>query len=202
VNRIYFIIFLLFLGSAYAQETTTTKDEVKQERKLERERRRLERALDPLSPSRASFLSAAVPGLGQFYNRKYWKVPLAWAAVGTGVFVYQFNQTEYLRYRTAFKLRSAGFSTDEFYDVNLDGIGPDVSDRALEEAQKKAQSQRDSSLLIAIGVYLLNVLDASVDAHLKPFNMNEDLNVSIQPILRQHPIQMGAEIGLNLKITL
>jgi hypothetical protein len=202
VNRIYFIIFLLFLGRAYAQETTTTKDEVKQERKLEREQRRLERALDPLSPSRASFLSAAVPGLGQFYNRKYWKVPLAWAAVGTGVFVYQFNQTEYLRYRTAFKLRSAGFSTDEFYDVNLDGIGPDVSDRALEEAQKKAQSQRDSSLLIAIGLYLLNVLDASVDAHLKPFNMNEDLNVSIQPILRQHPVQTGAEIGLNLKITL
>ena len=202
MNRIYFIIFLLFLGQAYAQETTTTKDEAKQERKLEREQRRLERALDPLSPSRASFLSAAVPGLGQFYNRKYWKVPLAWAAVGTGVFVYQFNQTEYLRYRTAFKLRSAGFSTDEFYDVNLDGIGPDVSDRALEEAQKKAQSQRDSSLLIAIGLYLLNVLDASVDAHLKPFNMNEDLNVSIQPILRQHPVQMGAEIGLNLKITL
>lgn len=202
MNRIYFIIFLLFLGQAYAQETTTTKEEAKQERKLEREQRRLERALDPLSPSRASFLSAAVPGLGQFYNRKYWKVPLAWAAVGTGIFVYQFNQTEYLRYRTAFKLRSAGFSTDEFYDVNLDGIGPDVSDRALEEAQKKAQSQRDSSLLIAIGLYLLNVLDASVDAHLKPFNMNEDLNVSIQPILRQHPVQMGAEIGLNLKITL
>mgnify|MGYP001151996953 FL=1 len=202
MNRIYFIIFLLFLGQAYAQETTTTKEEAKQERKLEREQRRLERALDPLSPSRASFLSAAVPGLGQFYNRKYWKVPLAWAAVGTGVFVYQFNQTEYLRYRTAFKLRSAGFSTDEFYDVNLDGIGPDVSDRALEEAQKKAQSQRDSSLLIAIGLYLLNVLDASVDAHLKPFNMNEDLNVSIQPILRQHPVQMGAEIGLNLTITL
>ena len=202
MNKIYFIIFLLFLGRAYAQEATTTKDEAKQELKLEREQRRLERALDPLSPSRASFLSAAVPGLGQFYNRKYWKVPLAWAAVGTGVFVYQFNQTEYLRYRTAFKLRSAGFSTDEFYDVNLDGIGPDVSDRALEEAQKKAQSQRDSSLLIAIGLYLLNVLDASVDAHLKPFNMNEDLNVSIQPILRQHPVQMGAEIGLNLKITL
>ena len=202
MNRIYFIIFLLFLGRAYAQEATTTKDEAKQERKLEREQRRLERALDPLSPSRASFLSAAVPGLGQFYNRKYWKVPLAWAAVGTGIFVYQFTQTEYLRYRTAFKLRSAGFSTDEFYDVNLDGIGPDVSDRALEEAQKKAQSQRDSSLLIAIGLYLLNVLDASVDAHLKPFNMNEDLNVSIQPILRQHPVQMGAEIGLNLKITL
>ena len=202
MNRIYFIIFLFFLGRAYAQETTTTKEEAKQERKLEREQRRLERALDPLSPSRASFLSAAVPGLGQFYNRKYWKVPLAWAAVGTGVFVYQFNQTEYLRYRTAFKLRSAGFSTDEFYDVNLDGIGPDVSDRALEEAQKKAQSQRDSSLLIAIGLYLLNVLDASVDAHLKPFNMNEDLNVSIQPILRQHPVQIGAEIGLNLKITL
>ena len=202
MNRSCFIILLLLFGSIHAQETINTKDEEKQERRLEREQRRLKRVIDPISPSRASFLSAAFPGLGQFYNRKYWKVPLAWAAVGTGVFVYQFNQTEYLRYRTAFKLRSAGFYTDEFYDVNLDGIGPDVSDRALEEAQKKAQSQGDSSLLIAIGLYLLNVLDASVDAHLKPFNMNEDLNVSIQPILRQHPVQMGAEIGLNLKITL
>ncbi len=202
MNKSCFIILLLLFGSTHAQETINTEDEEKQERRLEREIRRLERAIDPLSPSRASFLSAAFPGLGQFYNRKYWKVPLAWAAVGTGVFVYQFNQTEYLRYRNAFKLRSAGFTTDEFYDVNLDGNGPDVSDRALEEAQKKAQSQRDSSLLIAIGLYLLNVLDASVDAHLKPFNMNEDLNVSIQPIISHHPIQMGTEIGLNLKITL
>ena len=206
MNKLLWLFLLLntsiLLGQSVLEKAASDLVSDKIQRREERKLRQLERTLNPLSPSRASFLSAAVPGLGQFYNRKYWKVPLAWAAVGTGVFVYQFNQTEYLRYRTAFKLRSSGFTIDEFYDINSDGLGPDVSDRALEEAQKKAQSQRDSSLLIAIGLYLLNILDASVDAHLKPFNMNENLNVQLQPILAPNPIESGAQLGLSLKITL
>ena len=150
----------------------------------------------------ATFYSAAFPGLGQFYNRRYWKVPLAWAAVGTGIFVYQFNQTQYLRYRDAFKLRNAGFTTDEFYDINGDGVGPDVSDSALEQAQKGSQSQRDSSVLIAIGLYLLNVIDASVDAHLKPFNVTEDLSIKMNPVIQPLSIGPGTETGIKLTITL
>ena len=169
---------------------------------MQRAEKRLERARDPLAASKATFYSAALPGLGQFYNRRYWKVPLAWAAVGTGVFVYQFNQTQYLRYRDAFKLRNAGFTTDEFYDINGDGVGPDVSNSALEQAQKGSQSQRDSSILIAIGLYLLNVIDASVDAHLKPFNVNEDLSLRLQPVLEPLAVGRGTEAGLKLKITL
>ena len=201
MNRILVLLLaLLFVHSAYAQQLP--EPETREDKRIQRAQQRLERARDPLAASKATFYSAAFPGLGQFYNRRYWKVPLAWAAVGTGIFVYQFNQTQYLRYRDAFKLRNAGFTTDEFYDINEDGIGPDVSNNALEQAQKGSQSQRDSSVLIAIGLYLLNVIDASVDAHLKPFNVTEDLSIKMNPVIQPLSIGPGTETGIKLTITL
>lgn len=201
MNRFTALLLVFFsIHSSFAQDQNERSS--REEKRIQRAEKRLERARDPLAASKATFYSAALPGLGQFYNRRYWKVPLAWAAVGTGVFVYQFNQTQYLRYRDAFKLRNAGFTSDEFYDINGDGVGPDVSNSALEQAQKGSQSQRDSSILIAIGLYLLNVIDASVDAHLKPFNVNEDLSLRLQPVVEPLAVGAGIEAGLKLKITL
>lgn len=201
MNKLLVLFVALFsLQIAAAQETT--ESESRAEKKTQRIQQRLDRARDPLAASKATFYSAALPGLGQFYNRRYWKVPLAWAAVGTGVFVYQFNQTQYLRYRDAFKLRNAGFTTDEFYDINGDGIGPDVSNSALEQAQKGSQSQRDSSVLIAVGLYLLNIIDASVDAHLKPFNVNEDLSIKMHPVIQPLSVGPGTETAIKLTIKL
>jgi TM2 domain-containing membrane protein YozV len=201
VNKLLVLFVALFsLQIAVAQEST--ESESRAEKKTQRIQQRLDRARDPLAASKATFYSAALPGLGQFYNRRYWKVPLAWAAVGTGVFVYQFNQTQYLRYRDAFKLRNAGFTTDEFYDINGDGIGPDVSNSALEQAQKGSQSQRDSSVLIAVGLYLLNIIDASVDAHLKPFNVNEDLSIKMHPVIQPLSVGPGTETAIKLTIKL
>ncbi|MFM1808021.1 MAG: hypothetical protein RLZZ242_746 [Bacteroidota bacterium] len=201
MNKLLVLFVALFsLQIAVAQEST--ESESRAEKKTQRIQQRLDRARDPLAASKATFYSAALPGLGQFYNRRYWKVPLAWAAVGTGVFVYQFNQTQYLRYRDAFKLRNAGFTTDEFYDINGDGIGPDVSNSALEQAQKGSQSQRDSSVLIAVGLYLLNIIDASVDAHLKPFNVNEDLSIKMHPVIQPLSVGPGTETAIKLTIKL
>lgn len=201
MNRFTALLLVFFsIQSSFAQDQKERSS--REEKRIQRAEKRLERARDPLAASKATFYSAALPGLGQFYNRRYWKIPLAWAAVGTGVFVYQFNQTQYLRYRDAFKLRNAGFTSDEFYDINGDGVGPDVSNSALEQAQKGSQSQRDSSILIAIGLYLLNVIDASVDAHLKPFNVNEDLSLRLQPVVVPLAVGAGTEAGLKLKITL
>ena len=135
MNRFTALLLVFFsIHLSFAQDQNERSS--REEKRVQRAEKRLERARDPLAASKATFYSAALPGLGQFYNRRYWKVPLAWAAVGTGVFVYQFNQTQYLRYRDAFKLRNAGFTTDEFYDINGDGVGPDVSNSALEQAQK------------------------------------------------------------------
>ncbi len=146
---------------------------------------RKEETINPLAPSKAAFYSAVLPGLGQVYNKRYWKVPIVYAAIGTGVYAYLFNDGEYDRFRSAFKRRRAGFTDDEFYDINNSGVvpgTPDVSDQALQDAQERYQRDRDLALLITIGLYALNIIDANVDAHLKQFNVNENLGLERPPV--------------------
>ncbi|WP_445385434.1 DUF5683 domain-containing protein [Robiginitalea sp. IMCC44478] len=162
------------------------------------------RPINPLAPSKAAFYSAVLPGLGQAYNRRYWKVPLVWGAIGTGVAVYIYNDNLYDRFRTAFKRRRAGFTDDEFFDLNKEDdftpTNPDLSEQALQDAQERYQRDRDLSLLITIALYALNIIDANVDAHLKQYNVDEDLSLQIQPYLDYHPITSDPNYGLALSI--
>lgn len=130
---------------------------------------------DPLSPSRAAFYSAVVPGLGQAYNKKYWKIPIIYAGMATGVYFYIQNQKDYTRFRDAYKRRLAGYTDDEFYGT---GENPVISDERLENAQQSAQKNKDYSILTVIGFYALNIIDANVDAHLKQFDISDDLSLS------------------------
>lgn len=160
--------------------------------------------VNPLAPSKAAFYSAVLPGLGQIYNKSYWKVPIVWGAIGTGVYVYLYNDDLYDRFRTAFKRRRAGFTDDEFYDLNKNDdfvpTSPDLSDEALQNAQERYQRDRDLALLITIALYALNIIDANVDAHLKQYNVNEDLSLKFQPYLEPHPISNEINYGLGLAI--
>ncbi len=158
---------------------------------------------NPLAPSKAAFYSAILPGLGQVYNKRYWKVPIVYAALGTGIYAYTYNDNQYDRFRAAFKRRRAGFTDDEFYDLNNSGIvpgSPDFSDQALQDAQERFQRDRDLSLLITIALYVLNIIDANVDAHLKQFNVNEDLGLDMRPFLEFNPAMGAPEYGLALQI--
>lgn len=182
---------------------TLTKKEVRQ---LKRQQKRdsiakLPVTIDPLAPAKAAFYSAILPGLGQIYNKSYWKVPLVYGAIGTGAYFYIENTNNYNRYRDAYKRRLAGFQDDEFYDINGDGIAPgnpDVSDDALRDAQEFYQQNRDLSLLITIGLYVLNIVDANVDAHLKQFNVNE--NLSLKPYIEQNQLNYNPNYGLSLTL--
>jgi hypothetical protein len=159
--------------------------------------------INPLAPSKAAFYSAVLPGLGQAYNRRYWKVPIVYAAIGTGIYAYTFNNGEYHRFRDAFKRRRAGFTDDEFYDLNNSGVepgNPDFSDKALQDAQERYQRDRDLALLITIGLYALNIIDANVDAHLKQFNVDEDLGLDIRPYLEYNPITSDPNYGLAVTV--
>lgn len=162
------------------------------------------RPINPLAPSKAAFYSAVLPGLGQAYNKRYWKVPLVWGAIGTGVAVYIYNDNLYDRFRTAFKRRRAGFTDDEFFDLNktddFTPTNPDLSEQALQDAQERYQRDRDLSLLITIALYALNIIDANVDAHLKQYNVDEDLSMKIQPYLDYHPITSDPNYGLAVSI--
>jgi len=149
---------------------------------------------DPLAPSKAAFYSAVVPGLGQAYNKKYWKIPLIYAGMATGVYFYIQNDKDYDRFRDAYKRRLAGFTDDEFYG---DGENPIISTDRLIDAQKSAQRNKDLSIVVTLVFYLVNIIDANVDAHLKQYNVSEDL--SLQPNFELNTINAQANYGLSLK---
>lgn len=191
------VIALLFSLSLLAQD----KEEVVQEELptiLEEEVIQVSDDIDPLSPARAAFYSAVLPGLGQAYNKKYWKIPLVYAALGTGVYFYVTNNNEYNRYRDAYKSRLAGFENDEFY---FDSQGnrlasPRVSDDGLRRAQKLFRRNKELSLLVTIGIYALNIIDANVDAHLLQYNVDEKL--SLAPHYKLNEIDATGNLGLTL----
>ncbi|MDP5157090.1 MAG: DUF5683 domain-containing protein [Flaviramulus sp.] len=158
----------------------------------------IRKPIDPLSPSKAAFYSAILPGLGQVYNKKYWKVPIVFGAIGTGVYFYISNNKEYNRYRDAYKSRLAGFTNDEFY---FDSQGnqlttPRVTIDGLERAQKFYRKNKEISLLVTIGLYALNIIDANVDAHLLQYNVDE--NLSLAPHYKINELDATGSVGLTL----
>ncbi|WP_408056946.1 DUF5683 domain-containing protein [Tamlana sp. 2_MG-2023] len=154
--------------------------------------------INPLAPAKAAFYSAILPGLGQAYNKKYWKIPIVWAALGTGIYFYSTNNKEYNRYRDAYKSRLAGFTNDEFYlDSNGNQLtSPTVTTEALQRGQEFYRRNKEISLLITIGLYALNIIDANVDAHLMQYNIDE--NLSLAPHYRINEFDASSNLGLTL----
>ncbi len=155
--------------------------------------------INPLSPAKAAFYSAILPGLGQAYNKKYWKIPVVYAALGTGIYFYIDNNNEYNRYRDAFKNRLAGFDDDEFWGTDSQGnalSSPQISNDALIRAQSTLSKNREISLLITIGIYVLNIIDANVDAHLLQFNV--DKNLALKPHFKFNELDATTNLGLTL----
>lgn len=146
---------------------------------------------NPLAPSKAAFYSAIIPGMGQIYNKKYWKAPIVWGALAVPTYFYVTNNNEYKRYRTAYKLRKSG-QIDEFTQNGID-----VSLETLESAQEQLSENRDMSLLIGVIMYVLQIVEASVNAHLLQFNTDDDL--SFKPALIMNPIRFEApSVGLTI----
>ena len=124
LNSVVFL-FIFFSVTVFSQTKkgstiSTTIDELKVEQALTEKR-----VIDPLRPSKAAFYSAILPGLGQAYNKKYWKIPIVVGGITGGILVYDFNNRQYNRYRDAFKRRLAGFTDDEFFG---NGATPIISD--------------------------------------------------------------------------
>lgn len=146
-----------------------------------------DREINPLAPAKAAFYSAVVPGLGQVYNKKYWKVPLVYGAIGASIYYYTLNNARYQSYRNAYKDRLAGIpNTDYAY----------LDNARLIQAQQFYQRNRDLSLMCAIGFYVLNIIDANVDAHLGQFNVND--NLSFKPEIYTNGLNYKPNMGLAL----
>ena len=166
--RAIFTYFILFLcTSAFAQEVL----------------------LKEHSPHKASVYSAIIPGAGQVYNKKFWKVPIVYAALGSAAYFTYDNGKKYKQYRDAFLLRQEG-GTDE-YDGNY-------TDNQLITIMDYYERNKEFSLLMIGAVYILNIVDASVDAHLFDFDVSEDLSLNTTPKLMQS--QSGYQPTLSLKM--
>ncbi|WP_344714876.1 MULTISPECIES: DUF5683 domain-containing protein [Winogradskyella] len=148
----------------------------------------VKKEIDPLRPSKAAFYSTILPGLGQAYNKRYWKIPIVWGAIGAGVYFYVRNDKQFDRYRDAYKSRLAGFKDDEFYGL--------ISDDGLIRAQEQFRRNKEMSLLITFGLYALNIIDANVDAHLLQFNVDE--NLSLSPHYQYNEMENTSDLGLTL----
>lgn len=129
------------------------------------------------SPRKAAIMSAILPGAGQVYNKKYWKLPIIYAGAAGLVYSFQFNQSHYLKYRNAYKYRIDG---DASTIDNYVGI---YSDDNLNTLQKYYHRYRDLTVIGFAALYALNVIDASVDAHLFTFDVSDDLSLNVQPTL-------------------
>ena len=124
------------------------------------------------NPTKAGLYSAVLPGLGQYYNKKYWKIPIVWGGIGTGVGVVLWNQKQYNRYRDAFIAQLNG-QPHEFSDI------AGISAEALGRTQDRAKRQRDYAIAITGLVYILNIVDAVVDAHL--YESRKDPDLALKP---------------------
>ena len=145
--------------------------------------------IDPLRPAKAAFYSAVLPGLGQVYNKRYWKLPLIYGGIGASIYYYDLNNKNFKRYRNAYKRRLAGFADDEFQDVIFD------NDRLI-DGMNFYKQYRDQSMLFVIGTYFFNILDANIDAHLKQYNINQ--NLCLKPYMDQNPIVADHHFGVSL----
>ena len=127
------------------------------------------------SVRKATILSTLLPGAGQVYNRKYWKVPLVYAGLGATFYYINHNNNNYKKYNEALLRRYDSDSTNEqFTNISSDNL------RILSDGYRK---NRDLSFAAATIVYVLNIIDAHVDAHLYTFNVDDDLSLKIEPIV-------------------
>lgn len=128
-------------------------------------------------PARAAFYSAVLPGLGQAYNKKFWKIPLVYAGIGIiGYFIVD-NNRKFGLFSEAYRIRTDG---DE---STIDRYAGRYSDQTLQYGITYYRRNRDLSLILMVGMYAVNVVDAHVDAHLREFDISDDLSLKLKPQL-------------------
>jgi Family of unknown function (DUF5683) len=152
------------------------------------------------SPRAAALRSAILPGWGQIYNKKYWKVPIVYGALGTcaGIFFYNLGYYKDTRFAYTVKYNMRVFGTDSALYTKIKSNLKPLSEESLRTYRNQFRRDVDYSTLIFIILWGLNVVDATVDAHLKSFDVSPDLSLQIKP---GHS-QMAGTNGMSLILTI
>ena len=142
------------------------------------------------SPKKATIMSVIIPGAGQVYNKKYWKVPIVWGGIGVALYASQLNRDYYHEYR-------------ENYLLSLEGnyTGNETS-LSLQSTMNYYRQMMETSYVIAGAVYLLQILDANVDAQLMSFDVSDDLSMDVIPKAIPNQYNPTPTMGLTLALKL
>jgi hypothetical protein len=150
-------------------------------------------------PRKAAIYSAIFPGLGQIYNKKYWKVPIVWTAVGIPIYTFFDNRIWYNRIRYALQVGTMDPADPAYNDAlaqvhsKLQKFVIEGRDQSLLNYRNEYRKNMDYSILFTLLFWGLNVVDATVDAHLKGFNVNDNLTMQVKPALLSN-----STIGVSL----
>lgn len=133
-------------------------------------------------PRKATIRSAIIPGWGQIYNHKYWKVPIVWGGLTACVIIFNYNLTQYNMYRHIYSEMIAVGNGDSSQYRPADSIYfQRFNPQDIQYARNSARQYVDYSAIAFLLVWGLNIVDATVDAHLHEFDVSDDLTLKIQP---------------------
>ena len=144
------------------------------------------------SARKATIMSAIIPGLGQAYNHKYWKIPIIYAAIGGIGYWGINNHKDYKNYSDNLAAIHDGDPTT----VNTSGY----SEQNLLTLKNEYKKDRDIAIMLGALAYILNIIDANVDAHLKTFDVSDDLSFQIKPFGNMD-FNNNLQTGISLKLT-
>ncbi|MCH2216220.1 MAG: DUF5683 domain-containing protein [Flavobacteriales bacterium] len=180
---------------AHSQSDSTDVDINLERGELEGEAEAAERNSEALiklhSPKKATIMSAVLPGLGQIYNKKYWKVPIIYGGFAVAGWYLQDNIKQIDLFKNAFIAET----DDDPNTINDTGF----TSSQLDDLISQYKTWRDLSYIAIGAIYVLNIIDANVDAHLFYFDVGEDLSMNIQPFVTttRQPIT-GVTLSLKL----
>lgn len=205
-KNIFIIIFFLlkFQGNIFAQVNSIEKDgiivvatDTTQDNSIYQSKSDMyiTKKKSEQIPSVAALYSAVLPGLGQGYNGKYWKIPFIYGIIGWTIKSTIDNQKEYNSFLEAYKIRTNG-GKDEYF-TRL------PEKKQLISGMDFYKNKRDFWILLSLGAYAFNILDAYVDAHLLNFDISDDISLKVEPSTMLYPNENSyISYGIKLNLTL
>ena len=194
----YLLIFIFFLSNAYSQVPAGNTVAIKDSSTTKKSK--VDTATQKIyDPKVAARRSAIIPGWGQAYNKKYWKIPIIYAGLGVTGYIFVNNIKIYKEYKFAYSARvKAGPPDYDSTDYHqLDNIYKVLSPNSIRAARDEFRRYVDYSALVFILLWGLNVIDAAVDAHLKNFDVSPDLSLQF----RAGYSDMARTNGISLVLT-
>lgn len=181
------LVFFYFSGIGYSQIADTVQTV---QPNLEIEKVKVQKHKTKWPDPKKAILFSIIPGGGQIYNKRFWKAPIVYGAFAVNIYFITTSRKSYLEFSTALNLARQGLPND-FPGANL---------TVLKGNRDIANKNMQQSYLVGIGIYLLQATEAFVDAHLRDFDVSEDLSMTIKPSFEYTALNHQPILGLSVNI--